>query len=211
MIIIGLTGSIGMGKSTTAALFEQEGVPVYDADAAVHELYAMGGAAVEPIEAAFPGVTKGGGVDRAALSARVLGNPDALKKLENIVHPLVVSRRQAFLETVADQEIVALDVPLLFETGGENQVDIVVVVTAPSQIQRERVLARPGMTAEKLDAILARQMRDAEKCARAHFVIDTQNGLDDARYQVREIIAALRQPSAPLLPAALERGGEAPQ
>ena len=211
MIVVDLTGSIGMGKSTTAAMFAAEGAPVYDADAEVHALYAEGGAAVGPVGAAFPGVVKDGAVDRAALSAQVVGNPEALKRLEAIVHPLVGAARAEFFERAARDgaDLVVLDIPLLFETGGEKRVDAVVVVSAPPETQRARVLARPGMTAEKLDAILARQMHDAEKRARAHFVVDTGRGLEAARLQVREVVETLRRPGWRAGPA-LEAGGEAP-
>jgi dephospho-CoA kinase len=194
MIVIGLTGSIGMGKSTTAAMFAAEGVPVYDADAQVHILQGPGGAAVAPIEEAFPGVVKNGAVDRGALGARVLGDPEAIKRLESIVHPLLGASRTAFFERAETDgvDMVVLDIPLLFETGGEKRVDAVVVVSAPEQMQRERVLARPGWGADRLDAVLAKQMHDAEKRARAHFVIDTSQGLDPARDQVRRVISALR-------------------
>ncbi|HRD28977.1 MAG TPA: dephospho-CoA kinase [Caulobacter sp.] len=194
MITVGLTGSIGMGKSTTAAMFAAEGVPVYDADAEVHALYARGGAAVAPLEAAFPGVVVDGAVDRTLLSQRVVGKPDELRRLEAIVHPLVGESRVGFFQkAVADgADIVVLDIPLLFETGGEKRMDAVVVVSAPADIQRQRVLARPGMDEAKLDAILARQTADAEKRARAHFVIDTSKGLDDARRQVRDVLTRLR-------------------
>jgi dephospho-CoA kinase len=189
MRIIGLTGSIGMGKSTTMQLFAEQGVPVYDADAAVHAVYA--GVAVPVVEAAFPGTTADGKVDRQKLSAKVLGNPEALKKLEQIVHPMLGAHRQQFL---ADAEksgapIVVLDVPLLFETGGETRVDAVVVVSAPAEMQRARVLTRENMTQEKLDAILARQTPDAEKRRRADFVVDTSAGLDPVRAQIRDILA----------------------
>ena len=189
MRIIGLTGSIGMGKSTTMQLFSEQGVPVYDADAAVHAVYA--GAAVPLVEAAFPGTTADGKVDRQKLSAKVLGNPEALKKLEQIVHPMLGAHRQQFL---ADAEksgapIAVLDVPLLFETGGEKRVDAVVVVSAPAEMQRARVLARENMTQEKLDAILARQTPDAEKRRRADFVVDTSSGLEPVRAQIRDILA----------------------
>ncbi len=189
MRIIGLTGSIGMGKSTTMQLFAEQSVPVYDADAAVHAVYA--GEAVPVVEAAFPGTTADGKVDRQKLSARVLGNPEALKKLEQIVHPMLGAHRQQFL---ADAEksgaaVVVLDVPLLFETGGEKRVDAVVVVSAPAEMQRARVLARENMTQEKLDAILARQTPDAEKRRRADFVVDTSSGLEPVRAQIRDILA----------------------
>ncbi|WP_165191091.1 dephospho-CoA kinase [Caulobacter soli] len=199
MIIVGLTGSIGMGKSTTSTMFQDEGVPVYDADAAVHALYASGGAAVGPVEAAFPGVVVDGAIDRTKLSAAVVGNSEALAALESIVHPLVGAHRIGFFEDARDQgaDIVVLDIPLLFETGGERKVDKVVVVSAPADLQRERVLARPGMDVAKFEAILARQTPDAEKRARADFVIDTGRGLDAARDQVRDILTRLRS-AAPL-------------
>ena len=194
MIVLGLTGSIGMGKSTTAAMFEAEGVPVYDSDAAVHALYAAGGAAVAPVEAAFPGVVTDGAIDRAKLSARVVGDPEALAKLEAIVHPLVGAHRIGFFDKARAEghEIVVLDVPLLFETGGQKSVDKVVVVSAPPEVQRARVLARPEMTPEKFEAILARQLPDAEKRARADFVIDTGQGVEHAREQVRDLLTLLR-------------------
>ena len=196
MILIGLTGSIGMGKSTTAAMFREAGVPVYDADAAVHDLYDVGGAAVGPVGEAFPGVVKDGAVDREALRQKVLGDPEALKRLNAIVHPLVGRDRVGFFQEAeaAGADMVVLDIPLLFETGGDANVDAVVVVSAPAEMQRERVLARPGMTPERLDAILAQQLADAEKRARAHFVVDTGHGLEPARAQVREIIATMRDP-----------------
>ncbi|ATQ44636.1 dephospho-CoA kinase [Caulobacter mirabilis] len=211
MIVVGLTGSIGMGKSTTAAMFATEGAPVYDADAEVHALYAKGGAAVAPLDEAFPGVVRDGAVDRALLSRQVVGKPDELKRLEAIVHPLVGATRAGFFEKAAAQgaDIVILDIPLLFETGGEKRVDAVVVVSAPADIQRQRVLARPDMTEEKLDAILARQMADVEKRARAHFVIDTGQGLDHARDQVREVLAKLRDPAYVATLRRVEGGGEA--
>jgi dephospho-CoA kinase len=197
MIVIGLTGSIGMGKSTTAAMFADEGVPVYDADAEVHVLQGRGGAAVAPIEAAFPGVVKDGAVDRGALGARVLGHPEEIRKLESIVHPLLGASRAAFFERAeaSGVDMVVLDIPLLFETGGEKRVDAVVVASAPEAMQRERVLARPGWGADRLDAVLAKQMHDAEKRARAHFVIDTGQGMDAARAQVRRVISTLRSAS----------------
>jgi len=196
VILIGLTGSIGMGKSTTAAMFREAGVPVYDADAAVHDLYDQGGAAVGPVGEAFPGVVKDGRVDREALRQAVLGNPEALKRLNAIVHPLVGRDRIGFFQQAEAQgaDMVVLDIPLLFETGGHANVDAVVVASAPAEMQRERVLARPGMTPERLDAILAQQVTDAEKRARAHFVVDTSHGLEPARAQVVEIIAAMRDP-----------------
>lgn len=194
MIRIGLTGSIGMGKSTTAKMFEAEGVPVYDADAAVHELYAEGGAAVEAVEAAFPGVTPDGRVDRTKLAERVLNDREALARLEAIVHPLVGRHRADFFARFAEAPVVVLDIPLLFETGGHAAVDAVVVVSAPEDVQAERVLARPGMSAEKLDAIRARQVPDAHKRMRADFVIDTSQGLEAARAQVRAVLVALGDP-----------------
>jgi dephospho-CoA kinase len=196
VILIGLTGSIGMGKSTTAAMFREAGAPVYDADAAVRDLYGQGGAAVGPVGAAFPGAVSGGAVDREALREAVLGKPDALRALNAIVPPLVAADRVAFFEQAraAGAEVVVLDIPLLFETGGHEKVDAVVVVTAPADLQRERVLARPGMTPARLDAILAQQMADAEKRARAHFVVDTSQGLEPARAQVAAILAAVRDP-----------------
>ncbi len=194
MIVVGLTGSIGMGKSTTAAMFAEAGAPVYDADAEVRRLYAAGGPAAAPIEAAFPGVTRDGAVDRARLGDRVLGDPAALARLNAIVHPLMGEARAAFFAEAkaAGADIVVLDIPLLFETGGERNVDAVVVVTAPAAMQRERVLARPGMSEAKLDAILAAQMADEEKRARAHYVVDTGAGMEAARTQVLGILAALR-------------------
>ncbi len=199
MIIVGLTGSIGMGKSTTAQMFVEAGVPVYDADAAVHALYASGGAAVAPVEAAFPGVVVDGAIDRTRLSAAVVGNSEALAVLESIVHPLVGAHRIGFFEHAREKgaEVVVLDIPLLFETGGHKTVDKIVVVSAPADLQRERVLARPGMDPAKFEAILARQTPDAEKRARADFVIDTGRGLEAARDQVRDILTRLRGP-APL-------------
>jgi dephospho-CoA kinase len=205
MIILGLTGSIGMGKSTTAQMFVAQGVPVYDSDAAVHALYAQGGAAVAPVEAAFPGVVVDGAIDRARLSQRVLGNPEALKALEAIVHPLVGADRAGFFEAAVEKgaDIVVLDVPLLYETGGDRKVDKVVVVSAPADVQRQRVLARPGMDTAKFEAILARQTPDAEKRARADFVVDTGQGLEHAHQQVRDLLSRLRGP------AWLDDGGEA--
>ena len=191
MIILGLTGSIGMGKSTTAKMFAEAGVPVHDSDETVHRLYA--GKAVPLVEAAFPGTIASGSVDRTELARRVLGDAAALKKLESIVHPLVRAEADAFLarNTAAGAPIAVLDIPLLFETGGRDRVDKVVVVTAPAEIQRERVLARPGMTEEKLASILAKQVPDAEKRRLADFVIDTGKGLDPARTAVKAIIAEL--------------------
>lgn len=189
MLILGLTGSIGMGKSTTAKLFAEAGVPVYDADATVHKLYE--GEAAPAIEAAFPGTTAGGKVDRARLSARVVHDPVAMKQLEQIVHPMLGASRQKFFEDAeaSHAPVVVVDVPLLFETGGEKRVDAVVVVTTSPELQRERVLARGTMDDEKLDAILARQLPDAEKRKRADFVVDTSHGLDPVRAQIKDILA----------------------
>jgi dephospho-CoA kinase len=189
MIILGLTGSIGMGKSTTAKMFAEEGVPVHDADAAVHALYE--GEAVVPVEQAFPGTTRDGKVDRALLAKAVVGDPDAMTKLEAIVHPLVAKARDRFLEAAraAGAPVVLLDIPLLFETGGDQLVDAVVVVSAAPEIQRQRVMERPGMTAEKFEALLAKQMPDAEKRWRADFIVDSGHGIESARAQVREILA----------------------
>lgn len=194
MLLVGLTGSIGMGKTETAKLFARAGCPVYDADAAVHALYDAGGAAVAAVEAAFPGVSCDGRIDRGRLGARVLGNPPALRRLEAIIHPLVAEAQLAFLEqaAAAGAPLVVLDIPLLFETGGEARVDAVVVVSAPAEVQRARVLARPGMTEAKLDAILSKQLPDAQKRARADFVIETDKGLADAERQVQAVLAALR-------------------
>ncbi len=194
MIRVGVTGSIGMGKSTTTAMFRQAGCPVYDADAEVHRLYSPGGAAVAPVEAAFPGVTVDGAIDRARLSQYVLGDPQALKRLNAIVWPLVGAARADFIRQAesAGAPFAIFDIPLLYETGGEKSVDVVVVVSAPADVQRERVLARPGMTEQKFAAILAAQTPDDEKRARADFVVDAGAGLDSARTQVTGIIAALR-------------------
>lgn len=193
MITIGLTGSIGMGKSATAAMFAEAGCPVYDADAEVHRLYAQGGAAVGPVGDAFPGVVENAAVNRAKLSELVVGKPEALDRLNRIVWPLMGENRRAFFaKAEADGAgIVVLDIPLLLETGGERNVDVVVVVSAPAHVQRERVLAREGMSETKLAGILARQMADHEKRAKAHYVVDTGQGFDHARAQVRDIIAKL--------------------
>jgi dephospho-CoA kinase len=191
MIRIGLTGSIGMGKSTVAALFAAEGVLVFDADAAVHALQGPGGAAVAAIEAAFPGSTGPVGVDRATLGAAVLGDDAAMKRLEAIVHPAVAAERARFLSRHAAAPMVLFDIPLLFETGGEVMVDSVVVVSAPADVQRARVLARPGMTATKFEAIVARQMPDADKVARADHVIQTGGAIAETREVVRAVIACL--------------------
>ncbi|MDE2161662.1 MAG: dephospho-CoA kinase [Alphaproteobacteria bacterium] len=192
--LIGLTGSIGMGKSETAKMFARLGVPVYDADAAVHALYETGGGAVAKIAEAFPGAVTDGRVDRGALACQVGGNSAAFARLEAIVHPLVATAQRAFVEQAhADgMDLVVLDIPLLFETGGDVRMDAVVVVSAPQDVQRERVLSREGMTADKLDHILARQMPDAEKRAKAHFVVETGEGLDHAFAQVKKIVAELK-------------------
>jgi dephospho-CoA kinase len=188
MIILGLTGSIGMGKSTTAKLFAEAGVPVYDADAAVHSLYE--GEAAPAIEAAFPGATVDGKVDRNKLSAQVVHDQKAIKRLEQIVHPMLGASRQKFLDDAerSGAPVAVVDVPLLFETGGEKRVDAVVVVTTTPEIQRQRILARDNMTGEKLDAILARQLPDAEKRRRADFIVDTSYGLAPVRARIRDIL-----------------------
>lgn len=196
MKVIGLTGSIGMGKSTVAAMFEEAGVPVFDADAAVHQLQGPGGALVDAIEAAFPGTTGAQGVDRQALGARVLGNPAALGRLEAIVHPAVADMRRAFLDRHRDELLIVFDIPLLFEKGGAANLDAVVVVSAPADVQRARVLARPGMTPDKFERILSLQMPDAEKRARADHVIDTGVPHEETRRRVRELIACFRQGKA---------------
>jgi len=189
MIVLGLTGSIGMGKSTTAKLFAEAGVPVYDADATVHQIYE--GEAAPVIEAAFPGSTVDGKVDRAKLSAKVVHDPAAMKQLEALVHPMLRAHHQKFLDDAerSGAPVAVVDIPLLFETGGEKRVDAVVVVTTSLETQRERILARDNMTAEKLDHILARQIPDAEKRNRADFVVDTSHGLDPVRSQIRDILA----------------------
>ena len=191
MIVLGLTGSIGMGKSTTAQMFRDAGVPVHDSDEAVHRLYS--GAAVAPVAAAFPGVVTGGQIDRRALASRVLKDPTSLSRLEAIVHPFVRADSDAFLlrHRAAGAPLVVLDVPLLFETGGRERIDRVVVVTAPADVQRKRVLSRPGMDAAKFEAILARQTPDAEKRRRADYLIDTSRGLEAARRDVAGIIEEL--------------------
>jgi dephospho-CoA kinase len=188
MFILGLTGSLGMGKTTTAGFFAEAGVPVHDADAVVHRLYE--GEASAAIEAAFPGTTMAGKVDRGKLAQRVLDDPAALQRLEALIHPLVRESEARFLKEVeqAGAKVAVLDIPLLFETGGDQRVDAVVVVSAPQDVQWARVLARPGMTAAKLDAILARQLADAEKRSRSDFVVDTSRGFEAARAQVGEIL-----------------------
>ena len=191
--VIGLTGSIGMGKSQTARLFADEGVAVHDSDAAIHRLYDKGGAAVEKIAVSFPGTVTDGAVNRAALSSQVADSPKALNRLEALVHPLVKQDRDQFLADHAGDTMVVLDIPLLLETGADEGIDALVVVSAPSDVQRARVLARPGMTPEKFETLLARQMPDVDKRAKAHFVIVTDKGLDHARDQVRMVLAAIRE------------------
>jgi len=191
MFILGLTGSLGMGKSATAKIFAEEGVPVHDADAAVHQLYE--GEATPLIEAAFPGTTHGGKVDRDRLAQRVLGDNEAIKILELIVHPLVRSAEERFLAEAERKgaAVALLDIPLLFETGGDSRCDAVVVVSAPPEVQRARAFERPGMTEQKFAAILTKQISDAEKRKRADFVVDTSKGFDAARSQVRDILARI--------------------
>ena len=192
---VGLTGSIGMGKTETAKMFARLGIPVYDADAAVHTLYDKGGGAVAAIEAAFPGTVIEGRVDRARLTELVAKDEKAFERLEAIVHPLVLEERRTFLSRAAEngEELVVLDIPLLFEAGLVKDVDAIVVVSAPAHVQKERVLKRPGMTVEKLEAIHARQVPDAEKRAKADFVIETDKGLEQAFAQVRQVAEALRR------------------
>ncbi len=194
MLLIGLTGSIGMGKTETAKMFALLCVPVYDADAAVHKLYQPGGAAVGPIGEAFPDVVVEGSVDRAKLSECVIGNPEEIRRLEEIVHPLVGQAQMDFLLDCESQnaEMVLLDIPLLFETGGQNRVDVTVVVSAPYEVQRARVLARPGMTPEKFGAILKKQVPDEEKRSKADYVVDTSKGLDHAFEQVTKVVEDLK-------------------
>jgi dephospho-CoA kinase len=191
-LTIGLTGSIGMGKSAVAAMFADEGVPVFDADAAVHAMQAAGGELVAEIEALFAGTTGPEGVDRKALGAAVLGDRDRLAKLEALIHPAVGRQRTEFLKQHATADIVLFDIPLLFETGGDEHVDVAVVVSAPAAVQRERVLARPGMTAERFEHILALQMHDSDKRARADHVIDTGQPIEGTRRDVRELVKKLR-------------------
>jgi dephospho-CoA kinase len=191
MFVLGLTGSIGMGKSTTAKMFAEEGVPVHDADAAVHRLYE--GEAVAPIESAFPGTTAGGKVNREKLGQRVLGDELAMKRLEHIVHPLVRQAEERFLNEAQEKgaKVALLDIPLLYETAGDKRCDAVVVVSAPADIQRVRAFQRPGMSEDKFAAILAKQTPDTEKRRRADFVVDTSKGLEPARVQVRDILQAI--------------------
>jgi dephospho-CoA kinase len=191
MIKLGLTGSIGMGKSTVAKMFADEGVPVFDADAVVHRLQGPEGALVAEIELRFPGTTGPAGVNRGALAERVLGEREALQNLEALIHPAVARERERFLEAHRNAPLVLLDIPLLFEKGGWDKVDRIAVVSAPAELQRERVLARPGMTAEKFAKILGHQVPDAEKRARADFVIDTGGSFETTRAAVRSIIAGL--------------------
>ena len=191
-VVAGLTGGIGMGKSTVARMFADLGVPVHDADATVHALYAPGGAAVGPVGDAFPGTVRGAAVDRAALSGAVVGRPDAMRRLESIVHPLVREAERAFLARHAGAPLVVLDIPLLFETGAEARVDRVIVVSTPEEVRRRRVLAREGMTAEKLDAIVARQVPDADKRARADHVVDTGAPIEETWRATERLVAELR-------------------
>ncbi len=191
-LIIGLTGSIGMGKSAVAAMFADEGIPVFDADVAVHDMQKAGGALVPAIEFAFPGTTGPDGVDRGALGAAVFGDRDRLALLESIIHPAVAERRRAFLASHQDSDMILFDIPLLFEKGGQAGVDVVVVVSAPAPVQRERVLARPAMTAEKFEHILALQMHDADKRARADHVIDSGKDMAETRKDVRTLVKKLR-------------------
>ena len=190
-VILGLTGSIGMGKSTVARMFAEEGVPVFDADAVVHRLQGPEGALVSEIEAQFPGTTGAGGVDRNALAERVLAEPERLRRLEALIHPAVSREREAFLAAHRDSPVVVLDIPLLFEKGGAELVDRIAVVSADAEVQRLRTLARPGMTPEKFLRILSHQLPDAEKRARADFVIPTDCSLDETRASVAAIIACL--------------------
>ncbi len=189
--LLGLTGSIGMGKSTTARMFAEEGIPVWDADATVHALYAPGGAAVAPIDKAFPGAVVAGAVDRGRLRAALAGEKQALSRLESIVHPLTTAAREAFIAAHSDADIILLDIPLLYETGADRICDAVLVVTVPPHVQRERVLARGTMDAEQLELILQRQLPDAHKQARAHHLIETLT-LEDTRAAVRQLIAEIR-------------------
>lgn len=211
MILLGLTGSIGMGKSTTLDLFAELGCPTWSADAAVHRLYAPGGAGVGPVERLFPGVVVEGGIDRARLAERLKGRPEAFAALEGVVHPLVREDRAAWLAEVrnGDARVAVVDVPLLYETGADAEVDAVVVASAPPEVQRTRVLARPGMTAERLDEILALQLHDADKRGRADFVVDTSRGIEAARDQVRAILEKVAHKDwTPRRPATLFSGGE---
>jgi dephospho-CoA kinase len=194
MRVIGLTGSIAMGKSTAAQAFRQLGIPVFDSDAAVHQLYAKGGAAVAPLQKIVPQAIAEATVDRQALSAAIRQKPELLGQVEKTVHPLVRQAQETFLKQCETQgaDLAVLDIPLLFETGRDAEVDVIVVVSAPADIQRERALARPGMTAEKLDQLLARQMPDAEKRARAHFIVDSSGSIEAGAQQIARIVAQLR-------------------
>ena len=191
MRTIALTGSIGMGKSTVASMFADAGIPLFDSDAEVRAMQGYGGELVDAIEARFPGTVRDGAIDRDLLAARVLADRDELAALETIVHPRVVEKRQRFIEANASAPALLFDIPLLFETGGEDAFDTVIVVSAPAEIQRERVLARPGMTAAKFDSIVARQLPDADKRSRADFVVDTGGSLDETRRQVGHILSCL--------------------
>ena len=210
MIVLGLTGSIGMGKTTTAEMFAAEGALVWNADEAVHRLYARGGAAVEPVGEAFPGVVVDGAVDRIRLAGALVQDEEAFRRLEAIVHPLVMQGR---LEDLAEAErrgvrLAVLDIPLLFETGGDAAVDAVVVVTAAPEVQAERVLGRSGMTRERFEAVLARQTPDAEKRRRADFIVDTGHGLEAARVRVREIVGTVLAPGWTSPRRGVSPGGE---
>ena len=195
MITLALTGSIGMGKSTVAAMFAEAGIPTFDADAVVRQLQGPGGRLVPAIEARFPGTTRGGAVDRDALSATVLGDRDALAALEAIVHPAVHHERTRFIVEHGDEPALLFDIPLLFETGGDEAFDKVIVVSARAEVQRERVLSRPGMTGQKFEQILSRQLPDDEKRARADFVVDTSGTLEETRAQVGNILTCLGLPT----------------
>ena len=201
-IILGLTGSIGMGKSAVAAMFRGLGVPVFDADAAVHELQGPGGACIEPIERAFPDTTGPAGVDRQKLGAAVFGNPEALKRLEQIVHPEVAEMRRTFLADNSGAPLIVFDIPLLYEKTGQHGLDAVVVVSAPADVQRARVLARPGMTEQKFEQILKLQVPDAEKRAKADYVLNTGTSLAETRHAVQRLVEALtgaeKEPQTPL-------------
>lgn len=212
MIVLGLTGSIGMGKSTTTAMFAEEGAVVFNADDAVHALYAPGGAGVGPVGEAFPGVVVDGAVDRGRLAESLGRDETAFRRLETIVHPLVAQGRLADLDAARARgvKLAVLDIPLLFETGGDHAVDAVVVVTAPAEVQADRVLSRPGMTLDRFEAILGRQMPDAEKRRLADFVIDTGHGLDVARDRVREIVGIVLSPDWKRPARTLSPGGEHP-
>lgn len=193
MLTIGLTGSIGMGKTTTAGMFREQGVPGHDSDAAVHELYAS--AAVSRVSAAFPGVVQNGAIDRNLLASKVLGDRAAIQRLQDIVHPLVTAHREAFLQAVRARafSFCVVDIPLLFETGAEQSVDIILVVTASEDVQKQRVMSRPGMTGNKFEAIVSNQMPDRDKRRRAHWIVDTTDGLASAKHQVANVLRALQR------------------